>query len=91
VQLDRLEGKTEEEKKAEILILQKQMLESVVESHQKQLANSPKDSSILIEIAKSQFELAMLCSRKEAAPLFASSLESVEKCLAMSPSDQAVR
>ena len=37
VQLQRLEGKSDEEKKIEILNLQKQMLESVVDANKKQV------------------------------------------------------
>lgn len=88
-QLARLEGKNEEEKRVEILNLQKQMLESVVESHKKQLSATPQDASLMVELAKSQFELAMLCNRKEAAKLFASSIESVDKALVIFPLDPA--
>jgi len=79
--LQRLEGKSEEEKKAEIRIMQMQMLESVVENNKKQVAKDEANPSALAELAKAQFELAMLYERAKATALLTEALEVVKKSL----------
>eukprot|EP00285_Hemiselmis_virescens_P015324 CAMPEP_0173388816 /NCGR_PEP_ID=MMETSP1356-20130122/11035_1 /TAXON_ID=77927 ORGANISM="Hemiselmis virescens, Strain PCC157" /NCGR_SAMPLE_ID=MMETSP1356 /ASSEMBLY_ACC=CAM_ASM_000847 /LENGTH=360 /DNA_ID=CAMNT_0014345807 /DNA_START=53 /DNA_END=1135 /DNA_ORIENTATION=+ len=86
-QLARLEGKTDEEKKVEILNLQRQMLESVVDSHRKAVESNPTNAANKIELSKACFELAMLCGRNDAKKLFGEAISSVEAALQQSPLD----
>jgi len=110
--LARLEGKSEEEKKAEIRVtcpsriaacfvewcacghaptcnalfwvcqvMQMQMLESVVENNKKQVEKEPQNSAALSELAKAQFELAMLYERSKATALLNEALSVVKKSL----------
>jgi hypothetical protein len=63
--------------------MQVQMLESVVENNKKQVEKEPQNPAALSELAKSQFELAMLYDRSKATALLNDALSVVKKSLDM--------
>jgi len=59
------------------------MLESAVENNKKQVEKDPQNPAALSELAKSQFELAMLYDRSKATALLNDALSVVKKSLDM--------
>lgn len=88
--LDRLEGKSEEERKIEIRAMQTQMLVSVVDSNRKAVEADPTNAAALSELAKSLFELSMLQMRDEARATLKEGLDACQKSIAINPSESAV-
>jgi len=87
--LARLEGKSEDEKQVEIRNMQMQMLESMVDTHRKQVEKDPGNAQSLQDLAKALFEYAMLNKRDQAQVLLLEGVQVIQKSISISDESAA--